>query len=115
MPHFKIRLYFDDDSWLGPGKIELLERIAAAGSIAAASREMNMSYKRAWDLVAEMNRIFGQPVVSAQMGGRHGGGAELTPLGRCLIARFRAIEATCNATAAAEIDAIEALRQPAAS
>ena len=42
---------------------------------------MNMSYKRAWDLVEEMNKLFGKPVVSAQTGGKHGGGAQLTAVG----------------------------------
>lgn len=111
MTRIKLRLYFDGESWLGPGKIELLERIAEAGSIAAAGRAMNMSYKRAWDLVAEMNRIFGQPVVTAQMGGKRGGGAALTDLGRELIARFRAIEAKSSAAAAEDIAALETLRR----
>lgn len=111
MTRIKLRLYFDGESWLGPGKIELLERIAEAGSIAAAGRGMNMSYKRAWDLVAEMNRIFGQPVVTAQMGGKRGGGAALTDLGRELIARFRAIESRSTAAAAEDIAALEALRR----
>lgn len=111
MTRIKLRLYFDGESWLGPGKIELLERIAEAGSIAAAGRSMNMSYKRAWDLVAEMNRIFGQPVVTAQMGGKRGGGAALTDLGRELIARFRTIEASSAAAAEDEIAALENLRR----
>ena len=92
MSQLKIRLYFDDESWIGPGKVQLLELIDEHGSISAAGRAMNMSYKRAWDLVAELNRIFGAPVAKAQTGGKTGGGAELTPLGRDLIARFRALE-----------------------
>jgi molybdate transport system regulatory protein len=110
MPKLKIRVHFDSDSWIGPGKAELLEAIAAQGSISAAGRQMNMSYKRAWDLVAEINRIFGAPVVLAQMGGKSGGGAELTPLGHAVIAEFRAIEAAAIGAAAPHIERLQKLQ-----
>lgn len=110
MTHLKIRIYFDDESWIGPGKVELLERIDEYGSISAAGRAMNMSYKRAWDLVAELNRIFGAPVARAQTGGKTGGGAELTPLGRQIIAAFRAFE---KAAASAGDEQIAILRKAA--
>jgi molybdate transport system regulatory protein len=92
MADLKIRIYFDDESWIGPGKVRLLELIAKHGSISAAGRAMDMSYKRAWDLVSEMNRIFGSPVATTQSGGKSGGGAEVTPLGRTVIEHFRAVE-----------------------
>ena len=82
MPSLSLRINLDPDGRIGPGKIELLEQIAAFGSISAAARNMDMSYKRAWDLVEEMNKLFGKPVVSAQTGGTarrrraaHAGGA----------------------------------------
>ena len=78
MPHLSIRIDFDDEGRLGPGKVALLERIASEGSISAAGRSMNMSYKRAWELVSEINRTFEEPLVTAQTGGRAGGGAVLT-------------------------------------
>jgi molybdate transport system regulatory protein len=111
MSQLKIRLYFDDDSWIGPGKVRLLELIAEHGSISAAGRAMDMSYKRAWDLVAELNRIFGAPVATAQTGGKAGGGAELTPLGRDLIARFRALEKESAKAGKPHMDALTKLAQ----
>ena len=81
MPSLSLRINLDPEGRIGPGKIELLEQIAAFGSISAAARGMEMSYKRAWDLVEEMNTIFGKPVVAAQTGGKRGGGAQLTPSG----------------------------------
>jgi molybdate transport system regulatory protein len=60
---------------IGPGKIQLLENIGSCGSIAAAGRAMNMSYKRAWDLVDEINRICKRTAVERQVGGKDGGGA----------------------------------------
>ena len=63
-----------------------------SGSISAAGRAMDMSYKRAWDLVDEVNRICRQPAVDRQTGGRNGGGAALTPFGKSLVAHYRKIE-----------------------
>lgn len=74
------------------GKIQLLENILACGSISAAGRAMDMSYKRAWDLVDEINRICGHASVERQTGGKNGGGAILTPFGMSLVARYRKIE-----------------------
>jgi molybdate transport system regulatory protein len=76
----------------GPGKADLLEHIAETGSISAAARKMRMSYKRAWQLVDEMNRMFAQPLIEAAPGGAHGGGATLTALGARIAAAFRSIQ-----------------------
>lgn len=88
---------------IGPGKVELLEHIAARGSISAGAREMSMSYKRAWTLIEEMNGFFQEPVVAAKKGGQKGGGAELTETGRALVARYRAIERAAEAAAAPHV------------
>jgi molybdate transport system regulatory protein len=48
--------------------VALLEQIAATGSISAAARTMGMSYKRAWDLVEEVNGMFDAPLVASQSG-----------------------------------------------
>jgi molybdate transport system regulatory protein len=91
----------------------LLEHIDRLGSIAAAGREMGMSYRRAWELVEETSRIFGRPVTTRQVGGRHGGGAELTPLGRSIIVRFRTAEAAIDVAAHDDVAALEAeIHQP---
>jgi molybdate transport system regulatory protein len=87
-----VRLRFDDDARLGPGKIALLEAIGRTGSIAAAGREMGMSYRRAWLLIDSLNRMFDAPVVDASPGGANGGGATLTALGLDLVAAYRAME-----------------------
>lgn len=92
MPELSIRIDFAPGQRLGPGKILLLESIAEHGSIAAGGRSMGMSYKRAWDLVDEMNRIFGAPVVAPRSGGQKGGGATLTELGAKLVANYREME-----------------------
>jgi len=92
LPTLSLRIDLDDEGRIGPGKIRLLENIQQFGSISAAGRAMDMSYKRAWDLVDEINRICNQPAVERQTGGKNGGGAALTPFGLSLVARYRKIE-----------------------
>ena len=57
LPSLSVRIDLDAEGRIGPGKIQLLENIHTCGSISAAGRAMDMSYKRAWDLVDEINRI----------------------------------------------------------
>jgi molybdate transport system regulatory protein len=98
LPSLSVRIDLDPKGRIGPGKIQLLENIRSCGSISAAGRAMSMSYKRAWDLVDEINRVCGQAAVNRQTGGKNGGGAVLTPFGASLVARYRKIErAAANA------------------
>ncbi|GJE16133.1 winged helix-turn-helix domain-containing protein [Methylobacterium marchantiae] len=92
MARLSIRIDLGPGNRLGPGKVRLLEMVAAHGSISAAGRALGMSYRRAWTLVEALNTGFGQPVVEAQIGGRSGGGARLTEFGAGLVRRYRAIE-----------------------
>jgi molybdate transport system regulatory protein len=92
VPSLSLRIDLDRDARIGPGKIALLEQISSHGSISAAGRAMDMSYKRAWDLVDEINRLCGRAIVERQTGGKNGGGAVLTPFGEELVARYRRIE-----------------------
>jgi molybdate transport system regulatory protein len=92
MPHFTLRVDFAPDRRIGPGKILLLERIRESGSIAAAGRSMEMSYRRAWLLIDDMNRMFREPVVITKLGGSAGGGAKLTEFGERLVAAYRDVE-----------------------
>lgn len=84
---------------MGPGKAELLEAIAEAGSISGAARKMGMSYRRAWLLVDTMNRCFKSPLVSSAAGGNQGGGASLTPLGEEVLALYQQLQADIKAAA----------------
>jgi molybdate transport system regulatory protein len=89
---------------LGRGKAKLLELIRETGSISAAGRAMDMSYRRAWLLVDELNHMFTQPVVGSQRGGKQGGGAVLTEFGEELLTHFRAMEDKARAAMAADLD-----------
>jgi molybdate transport system regulatory protein len=89
----RFRVDFGGGRSIGIGKIELLEGIASGGSLSEAARQMRMSYRRAWLLLADLNASFDQSVARASTGGRGGGGAVLTPFGELLIAGYRKMEA----------------------
>jgi molybdate transport system regulatory protein len=106
LPALSVRIDLDADDRIGPGKIQLLENIRACGSISAAGRAMDMSYKRAWDLVDEINRICRRAAVDRQTGGKNGGGAVLTPFGISLVARYRKIERNAASAVKKELAAL---------
>lgn len=109
----RLRLVFEPDAAFGPGKADLLEGIAATGSIAAAGRRMGMSYKRAWMLVEQLNAMFAAPLVESSRGGASGGGARLTEGGEAVLDLYRAMEAKAREAGAQEIAGLRALlREP---
>ncbi|HKB02484.1 MAG TPA: LysR family transcriptional regulator [Gemmataceae bacterium] len=78
---------------LGRGRVELLGLIDQHHSISAAARKMNMSYRRAWSLVRDMNEAAGEPLVAVTTGGPGGGGATLTPSGKNALSVYHRIVA----------------------
>lgn len=96
LPALRLRLTFQEGSWIGPGKADLLQGIAETGSIAAAGRRMKMSYKRAWGLAEVLNGMFAAPLVASSRGGAAHGGASLTPLGTEVLHRYRSLQASCE-------------------
>jgi molybdate transport system regulatory protein len=104
----RLRIDLTPTSAVGPGKIELLEHIEKTGSISAAGRAMDMSYRRAWLLVDELNGLFKERVAKAGSGGRAGGGTALTPFGRELVRRHRAMETDAHAALGKHLTAIAA-------
>lgn len=96
-PQLQPRLRFPDDGpdAFGPGKADLLRHIAATGSIRTAATELGMSYQRAWQLVQSMNKLFRDPLVTTARGGTTRGGAQLTPTGKDVLARYTRMQAAC--------------------
>ncbi|CUX28030.1 Molybdenum transport protein modE [Agrobacterium deltaense Zutra 3/1] len=110
-----LRIDFPPGERLGHGKIELMELIIETGSISAAGRAMDMSYRRAWLLVDALNHMFRQPVIESQRGGKQGGGAALTAFGTEVLERYRGMEKRMNEALRADIDWLEANRNPDAA
>jgi len=88
---------------MGPGKADLLRAIDETGSISAAARKMEMSYRRAWLLVDTMNQAFKSPVVITLTGGKAGGGAAVTKFGKEVLQRYSEMEKIASASVAKEI------------
>lgn len=103
VPKPRLRILLGAAIAIGPGKADLLEAIERCGSISGAARELGMSYRRAWQLADVMNRSFRERLVEAGTGGARGGGARLTPLGRNVLRRYRAMEAKAAGSVAAEM------------
>jgi len=78
----------EGQSFLGSGRIELLQLIDTTGSINAAAKAMKMSYKAAWERINSMNALADHPLIDRTTGGKGGGGTKLTPYARELIATF---------------------------
>jgi molybdate transport system regulatory protein len=110
-----IRIDLENGKRIGPGKIALLEAIRATGSISAAARSLDMSYRRAWLLVEEVNHALREPAVAAETGGRRGGGAVVTPAGEQLVGLYRTIESHARTAAGGSFKAIGKLVRPDAA
>ena len=87
---------------LGAGKVALLEHVVETGSISQAAKKMEMSYRRAWLLIDELNQMFAKPCVETSAGGAGGGGAQVTDFGQRVIKSFRSLEK--QFTKAAELE-----------
>lgn len=103
-PKPQIRIMFRKAIAMGPGKADLLQAIERTGSISAAAREMDMSYRRAWMLVDVMNHCFNEPLVITETGGQRGGGAKVTDFGREVLQRYLDMEAKAAAAVAPEMN-----------
>src|SRR5262245_4115147 len=104
----RFRIDFAPRCSLGPGKISLLEAIGEQGSLTRAAAQLGMSYRYAWLLLEDLNRAFTEPVTRATIGGKRGGGVELTKFGVEVVRRYklatRRIDAVARSAFAPLID-----------
>ena len=89
----KLYLEIEGEKTVGPGRIELLEKIRMHGSIRKAAQEMNMSYRQAWQAINHLNNQFKEPLVVVNRGGAGGGKAVVTTKGELVISEFREFHA----------------------
>jgi molybdate transport system regulatory protein len=112
MARLSIRIDFEPSgSALGPGMVELLERIARFGSIRKAAASMEMSYRKAWLLLQGMHKTFGAPMLVTETGGAAGGGAQLTDVATRLLKTYRTIEKNAASAVDDEIRSLSSLVQ----
>src|SRR5215475_12386424 len=110
MPHLSIRIDFDPSgSALGPGMAQLLERVDELGSIRRAAMSTDMSYRKAWLLIQEIQKTFDGAVVTAEVGGLSGGGTRLTELGLNLLKLYRRVESRAGDATRAELELLSAM------
>ncbi|HWA30269.1 MAG TPA: LysR family transcriptional regulator [Rhizomicrobium sp.] len=112
MTRLTIRIDFSEDAAFGPGKALLLELLDGTGSIRGAAARMDMSYRRAWLLLRDIETVMGAKVAEAATGGAKGGGTRLNRLGRQVLAHYRAVEARAAKAAAKELRALARMRVP---
>jgi len=93
----KSRIWIEADNHvlLGEGRVQLLKAINDTGSLSKAAKSLNISYKKAWDLLDSVNKSAKKPVTINSIGGKGGGGAELTDYGKALIKTFDEINQNC--------------------
>ena len=91
----RIWIEVDDKILLGEGRVRLLKAIEEFGSLSKASKQLNISYKKAWRLIDAVNKTAKKPVTTSSIGGVGGGGASLTPYGKNLVDSFESLNKNC--------------------
>ena len=91
----RIWIEADDSILLGEGRVRLLKAIDEEGSLSKAAKSLGMSYKKAWSLIDAVNKRAEKPVTTSSIGGKGGGGAELTDYGKSLVGAFETINENC--------------------
>jgi molybdate transport system regulatory protein len=73
----------------GLGRLKMLEAIERNGSIHGAAKDLGMSYRAIWGRIKATEERLGEPLLVRNIGGRSGGGSELTEFAKQLMQRFR--------------------------
>jgi molybdate transport system regulatory protein len=107
----KSRIWIESDKHvlLGEGRVQLLKAIDNTGSLSKAAKALNISYKKAWHLLDSVNKSAKYPVTINSVGGKGGGGAELTDYGKSLVKVFDEINKNCWAFLDSQLEKIENL------
>ncbi|WP_081209165.1 winged helix-turn-helix domain-containing protein [Salegentibacter sediminis] len=107
---FKYWVENEDEKFYGPGPNELIKRIQKEGSLSKAAGQMDMSYKKAWDLVQRLNKHSTEPWVILKKGGSHGGGAEITPYALKVIREYEKLEQKISELLEQEQDLLKTIK-----
>lgn len=107
---FKCWVEADGEKLYGPGPNELIKQIQQEGSLSKAAGNMNMSYKKAWDMVQRLNKHCAQPLILLKKGGQHGGGAEVTHHALKIIEEFEKFQQQLEALSKKERELLKLLK-----
>jgi molybdate transport system regulatory protein len=109
--NIKLRCWIemDDLKFFGPGRAELLILIDQEGSLSKAAKKMGMSYKKAWDMVNDLNTRGKNPFVIMKQGGEKGGGASLSEHARIFLKKYQTLDAKLQEIIQQEADLLEDL------
>ncbi|UZD23449.1 winged helix-turn-helix domain-containing protein [Algoriphagus halophytocola] len=105
----RVWIEIDGSKFFGPGPAQLLELIAEEGSLAKAAKTMGMSYKKAWDIVSDLNTRGKEPYVISHKGGEKGGGAAVTTHGESVLKQYRQFTEKLYALKESETDLLKNL------
>ena len=105
----RIWIESDENVLLGEGRVQLLKAIDVTGSLSKAAKSINISYKKAWQLLDSVNKSAKKPVTINSIGGKGGGGAELTEYGKSLVVVFDEINKNCWAFLDKQLEKIESI------
>jgi molybdate transport system regulatory protein len=105
----RIWIEIDGEEFLGEGKVQLLKAINEKGSLSKAAKLMKISYKKAWHLLDSVNKSSKKPVTVMSIGGKGGGGTELTEYGKSLILVFEEMNKQCWKFLDVQLDKIKSL------
>lgn len=91
----RIWIELEGKEFLGEGKVQLLKAIDQTGSLSKAAKSIGISYKKAWHLIDSVNKTAKKPVTINSIGGKGGGGTELTAYGMSLVRAFEEMNREC--------------------
>jgi len=86
--NYKIWIEKDEEKVFGDGPLDILHRVEKTGSLRQAAAEINMSYSQAWNLMKGLEKRLGFNLLKRKVGGRRGGGSQLTEQARDLMMKF---------------------------
>ncbi len=107
---FKCWIEDENEKFYGPGPNDLLKSIQKEGSLSRAAEQMNMSYKKAWDIIRRLNSHTETPMVILKKGGSHGGGAEVTEKSLKTIEQFEKLQRQMKDLVEQQDDLLESLK-----
>lgn len=110
-PHAKLWVEQDGKLVLSDYRVRLLALIEETGSLAEAAQGMQLSYRRAWGKVREIEQNLGMKLVESAAGGPGGGGSRLTDDGRRLVELYRRFEQAARQDVAREFERIFSTRE----